>query len=265
MASRTTRSGTLRQRRWIEIATASACVGFATISVAAVVLDRSVPPSTIPTAPALGPGPSAAGASQTDAYVPIPALIAGGLSSAFKIQTPTPTTEEPGKDPERSPPQEVALVAAIGQPGNMVAIIREGAAQSAIGVGQRAGSVEVIEVTPGRAMVRHNGQVKELAVGQPMLLVSDIGGGTGVGATSSAIISPESEAASKLNEDGTTTTIAQPSSLQRQRPTNPRGGQPGGPGAPGAGGGNSGPRPAGGNNNNGNQAPASGQAQSPQR
>lgn len=263
MAKRATRAATIQNRRLIEIATAGACVGFATIAIGAVVLDRKVAPSEIPTAMPLPPVQATDGAAGGEAFVPIPALIARGLASSYKLQpkTPPPEQGESGQaDPEAPPPQQVALVATIGQPGSMVAIIREGAAQSVIGPGQRAGSVEVIEVSSGSARIRHLGQVKELSVGQPMLLVSDMGGGGGGFSDSQAILRSESEGVTRTNPDGTTTTIAQPPSrLQRAQPGGVRSGSQGG-GPAGGGSGNSGnsPNPSGGNNNNGNQQPASG-------
>lgn len=262
MASKTTRAGILQQRRLMEVGAVAACFGLAAFAVGAVVLDRSVKPSVMPTAASLVPPKTDKQTTEEESYIPIPALIASGLSSSYKLQPTTPAVKDESgeEDPQRPlPPQDVALVAAVGQPGDMVAIIREGAAQSAIGPGQRAGSVEVLEVTPGRARIRHNGQEKELTIGQPMLLVSDIGGGSGAPPVSQAILRGEFDGQTRMNPDGTTTTTPPPpSTLQRSQTSGNRGGQ-GASGGAGGGSGNSPPRPgAGGGNNNNNQPAATG-------
>lgn len=176
MATKHSRTSTLQQRRLIQIGTAAACVAFVGMAVGAVVVDRSVAPAPDPVIPP-APPPATSGGSG-GGFPPSPPLIATGLSSVFELDPVTePVKPDTGDGDPELPPQDIVLVAAIGQPGSMMAVIREGAAQTAIAEGQRAGSVDVLEVKPGWARVRHRGVERELTIGKPTLLVSDMGAG----------------------------------------------------------------------------------------
>lgn len=238
MAAKHSRASTLKQRRLIQIGTAAACVAFVGMALGAVVVDRSITPAPTAALPQLPP--AAPTGEQDESYDPFAKLIATGLSSVYKLEQPTaPTKGEGGETPAPQARQDIVLVAAIGQPGSMMAVIREGAAQTAIAEGQRAGSVDVLEVAPGWARVRHNGVEKELTIGKPMLLVSDMGAGA-ASPTSSQIITPPGAGSTpeSIEEQGMTRT-RMPTAMQRAQ----SGGNSGGAGGPGGGqrGGGNGP------------------------
>lgn len=249
MASKHTRAGTLKQHRLIQIGTAGACVVFVGMALGAVVVDRSVSPApkpNLPPAPPVG-GPDVGG-EELQAFVP---LIASGLSSVYKMDAPaTPQGDEGGEEKRPTPPpQEVVLVAAIGQPGSMMAVIREGAAQTAIGEGQRGGSVDVLEVRPGWARIRHRGVERELTVGKPMIMVSDMSSSPQTPMSSQIIRQPGMDGVETMEEGGVTST-RMPTTFQRSQSGNQGGNQSGagaGSGRRGASGGSGNSAPAGGN------------------
>lgn len=228
MAAKHSRASTLQQRRLIQIGTAVACVVFVGAALGAVVLDRSVAPAEKPTVDPIAP-PSGA-SDEPEAFQPMPQLIATGLSSVYELDA-IKTPEGGEKDPKpTTPPQDIVLVAAIGQPGSMMAVIREGASQTAIAEGQRAGSVDVLEVKPGWARVRHNGELRELTVGKPMLMVSDMGAGGAAAMGDQWVSPPGSEALIETMEERGATRTSAPAAFQRgtsgANPRNP--GNPGG-------------------------------------
>lgn len=233
MAAKHSRASTLQQRRLIQIGTAAACIAFVGMALGAVVVDRSVSPAPDPVLPPAAPL-SASGDSD-GGYPPSPPLIATGLSSVFELDPVTEPTKPVGPGQEDPPPQDIVLVAAIGQPGSMMAVIREGAAQTAIAEGQRAGSVDVLEVKPGWARVRHRGEERELTIGKPTLLVSDMGASDAVPMGSQIIQAPGTSMIETGEERGVTRTRT-PTALQRAQ----SGGNSGGPGGPGDRGGSSG-------------------------
>lgn len=260
MASSHSRAGTLQKRRSIQIAAGVACVAFVGMALGAVVVDRSVEP-----APAVVLPPSApiAGGAVEDEYEPFPPLIASGLSSVYTLK-PEDKPDEGPKDPrsEEAPPQDIVLVAAIGQPGSMMAVIREGAAQTAIAEGQRGGSVDVLEVRPGYARVRYRGEERELTIGQPLHLVSDMGAAGDLAAGSQIITPPGAiPKAETLEEQGVTRT-RMPTAMQRAQSSGNSGGGGSDQGDRGrrGGGGNSGTSrpPAGGTPGNNNNGPGAG-------
>jgi hypothetical protein len=259
MATKHSRSSTLQQRRMIQIGTAAACVAFVGLAFGAVVADRSVTPARTGTPPP--PPPIDASGGAEDEFQPFVPLIAGGLSSVYKLDEPAaPAKGAEGEEgPTTQAPQDVVLVAAIGQPGSMMAVIREGAAQTAIAEGQRAGSVDVLEVAPGWARVRHNGVEKELTIGKPTLLVSDMGAGSPVPASSQIITPPGAGAVTESMEEQGMTRTRMPTAMQRAQSGGNSGGSGGGQRGAGAGAG------AGNGNGNGNgQINGGGQAQPPQ-
>lgn len=261
MAGNLTRAGTLQKRRTIQIAAGVACVAFVGMALGAVVVDRSVAPAPDVVLPPPAPITSSA---DDEEYPIFPPLIASGLSSVYTLKPEDKPAEEPkgAGDPEDPPPQDIVLVAAIGQPGSMMAVIREGAAQTAIAEGQRGGSVDVLEVKPGYARVRYRGQERELTVGKPMHLVSDMGA-SGEVAGGSQIITPPGAIpkTESLEEQGVTRTRV-PTAMQRAQSSGNRGGQGSGQGERGGrgGGGNSGTSrpPAGGTPGNNNNGPGAG-------
>ncbi len=265
MSTKHSRAGTLQKQRLIQIGTAVACVAFVGMALGAVVIDRSVAPAEKPTPSIIAPATGSAAA--TPAYQPMPSLIASGLSSVYEldeIKTPGGDTGRTGQ-PVQPPPQDVVLVAAIGQPGAMMAVIREGASQTALAEGQRAGSVEVLEVQPGWARVKHNGQEKELTVGKPILMVSDMSASSAAPMSGQIVTQPGTDVYMETSEEGGITRTGGPTTFQRASGANPRGpGTPGGrrggnPGSGSQGNGTSGNGVAGGNGNqaNGNGVPAS--------
>lgn len=264
MAAKHSRASTLHQRRLIQIGTAVACVVFVGAALGAVVLDRSVAPAEKPTVDPIAP-PSGA-SDEPDTFQPMPQLIATGLSSVYELDA-IKTPEGGEKDPTpTTPPQDIVLVAAIGQPGSMMAVIREGASQTAIAEGQRAGSVDVLEVKPGWARVRHNGELRELTVGKPMLMVSDMGAGGAAAMGDQWVSPPGSEALIETMEERGATRTSAPAAFQRGTSgANPR--NPGNPGGRRSGGnpGNQGNQSSGnqgvngvGGNGSGNQANGNG-------
>ena len=259
MAAKHSRAHTLQQRRLIQIGTASACVAFVAVAAGAVLVDRTVEP----VAPPEPFAPAAAGPSdgQEEAFPPSPALMASMLSKVYELESTAPEPKPGQGEPvEQAAPQDVVLVAAIGQPGNMMAVIREGAAQTAIAEGQRAGSVDVLEVRPGWARVIHRGVEKELTVGKPILLVSDMGAGSAQPDSTQVIGQPDAARMAETMEEGGFTQTRMPTGLQRaQSGGNSSGGPAGGrrSGSSGNQGGNSG-------NGNGNGNGNSGQSAAPQ-
>ncbi len=247
MANKHTRAGTLQQQRLIQIGTAAACVVFVGMALGAVVVDRSVTPAAkpnLPPAPPAGPGEAA------DEYEPFAPLIASGLSSVYKMDAPTtPDKGEGGDAKPTPPPQDIVLVAAIGQPGSMMAVIREGAAQTAIGEGQRGGSVDVLEVRPGWARVRHRGVERELTVGKPVLMVSDMGASPSTPMSSQIIRQPGVGGGNETMEERGVTTTRAPTGFQRAQSGNQAGGGQSGAGGGrrGGGGNGTGGAPGGGN------------------
>ncbi len=248
----------MQKRRTMQIAAGVACVVFVGMALGAVVVDRKIEPAPDPTLPP--PPPTTAGGTD-DGYDVFPPLIASGLSSVYSlepVQEPTKGAEEGGG--ETPPPQDIVLVAAIGQPGSMMAVIREGAAQTAIAEGQRGGSVDVLEVRPGYARVRYRGQERELTVGKPMLMVSDMGAGGEVAGGSQIITPPgATPKAETLEEQGVTRTRV-PTAMQRAHSGSSAGGQGQGGQSGRGGGGNSGTSrrgggaaPGNGSNNGGGQ------------
>jgi hypothetical protein len=267
MSTRHSRAGTLQKQRLIQIGTAAACVAFVGMALGAVVIDRTVAPAEKPTPPALAP--AAGTTDETSEFQPMPKLIASGLSSVYELDAvETPAGPTQGEGPVQPPPQDVVLVAAIGQPGSMMAVIREGASQTAMAEGQRAGTVEVLEVRPGWARVKHNGQEKELTVGKPILMVSDMGGGGAAPMSSQIITQPGADTYLETAEEGGITRTGGPTTFSRATSggANPRGpGTPGGrrgganPGGGNQGGGANGNGVGGGGN--GNQANGNGNGQ----
>lgn len=260
MSAKHSRASTLQQRRLIQIGTAAACVAFVGVAAGAVLVDRSVTPAARPQP--FVPQTPGGGEAAKDEYDVSPALMASMLSSVYKLDPVTqPDKGEGGEGGQQitPPPQEVVLVAAIGQPGDMMAVIREGAAQTAIGAGQQAGSVEVLEVRPGWARVRQRGVEKELTVGKPTLLVSDMGATTPQPGGGQIITQPGSDQIIQSMEEGGTTTTRIPTAMQRAQ----SGGNSGGSSGPAGGrtsGGNRGNQGAAGNGNgngNGNQGTSS--------
>lgn len=262
MATNLTRAGTLQKRRTIQIAAGVACVAFVGMALGAVVVDRSVKPAPGVVLPP--PAPIVSGGTQ-DEYKVFPPLIASGLSSVYTLK---PIEDKPVEgpkgtgDPEDPPPQDIVLVAAIGQPGSMMAVIREGAAQTAIAEGQRGGSVDVLEVKPGYARVRYRGQERELTVGKPMLLVSDMGASGEVGGGAQIITQPGAMPKTESLEEQGITRTRMPTAMQRAQSSGNQGGRGSGQGESGGrgGGGNSGTSrpPAGGTPGNNNNGPGAG-------
>lgn len=254
MAAIQSRTEVLQKRRMMQVAFGVACLAFVGLALGAVMVDRSIEPAPelkLPPPPQIG-----GGEVQGETWEPYAPLIASGLSSVYKIEPVKEATENPGQgEGEQPPPQDIVLVAAIGQPGSMMAVIREGAAQTAIAEGQRAGSVDVLEVSPGYARVVYRGEERELSVGKPTLMVSDMGA-SGEGSGSSQVVTPPGASSryETMEEDGVTRTRA-PTTLQRaQSGANPGGGQGGQSGR--GGGGNSGSSRRGAGVENGNaQAP----------
>lgn len=249
MAAKHSRASTLQQRRLIQIGTAAACVAFVGVAAGAVLVDRSVAPAARPQPFA----PPAVGSSQggEGAYPVSPPLMASMLSKVYTLEPVSQPDkgEEGGQTQTQPPPQEVALVAAIGQPGDMMAVIREGAAQTAIGVGQQAGSVEVLEVRPGWARVRHRGVEKELTVGQPTLLVSDMGAGPAQPGSTQIVGQPDASRMAETMEESGVTRTRMPTAMQRAQ----SGGNSGGAANPGGG-----RSSAGNRSNQGNQSAGNG-------
>jgi|GEM_PF-7111549 len=264
MAAKHSRASTLQQRRLIQVGTAIACVAFVGMALGAVVLDRSVTPAETPPVDPIAPPTPGQRGNPDDTFQPMPKLIATGLSSVYELEAiKTPGGDEGGEPPIEPPPQDIVLVAAIGQPGSMMAVIREGASQTAIAEGQRAGSVEVLEVKPSWARVRHNGEMRELTVGKPMLLVSDMGAGGPAPMGGQIISQPGSDALIETMEERGVTRTSSPTRFQR---ASSGGANPRGPGASGGrrGGGNQGGGNQGGNgggNGGGNQANGNGNGQ----
>lgn len=259
MASTHSRAGTLQKRRSIQVAAGVACIAFVGMALGAVVVDRSVEPAPSVVLPP--PAPIASGIDE-EGYEPFPPLIASGLSSVYALKPVDEPKEVTKGDPEQLPPQDIVLVAAIGQPGSMMAVIREGAAQTAIAEGQRGGSVDVLEVRPGYARVRYRGAERELAVGQPMLLVSDMGSSSDVAAGSQIITPPGATPKTEsLEEQGITRTRI-PTAMQRAQSSGNSGGGGSDQGDRGrrGGGGNSGTSrpPEGGTPGNNNNGPGAG-------
>jgi len=211
----------------MQLAAAAMTVLFVGVAASAVLMDRTIEAAPRPTLPPMAE--PAGTASGDDDFEPFPPLIASGLSSVYALDDIE--VKEGGTDPEgpetpQAQPQDIVLVASIGRPGSMMAVIREGAAQTAIAQGQRAGSVDVLEVRPGWARVRHRGVEKELTVGEPTLLVSDMGAGAGQPMSSQVIGSPDATGmVETLEERGVTQTRA-PTRFQRaqQGGNNPGGG-----------------------------------------
>lgn len=225
MPAKHSRASTRQQRRMIQFAAAATTVLFVGVAASAVLWDRAIDPMGSPTIPA-PVEPSQTG-PEDSGYAPIPALIATGFASVAEIEEP-PKTETPEgvEQPVQAPPQEIALVASIGRPGSMMAVIREGASQTALAKGQQAGSVRVLDVAPGWARVRHRGIDKELTVGAPLMLVSDMGAGAGAAASSEIIGMPDAQGMIETFEEGGVTQTRGPTGFQRARPpgNNPGGG-----------------------------------------
>ncbi|MFI4915413.1 MAG: hypothetical protein ACIAS6_02760 [Phycisphaerales bacterium JB060] len=258
MAANQSRTEVLQKRRMMQVAFGVACLAFVGLALGAVMVDRSIEPAPELKLP---PPPQAGGSEdQAETWEPYAPLIATGLSSVYELDPVKEPVENPGPgEGKQPPPQDIVLVAAIGQPGSMMAVIREGAAQTAIAEGQRGGSVDVLEVAPGYARVRYRGEERELRVGTPTLMVSDMGV-SGEVPTGSQIVTPPgaSSRPESLEEQGVTRTRT-PTAMQRaQSGATPGGGQGGQSGR--GGGGNSGTsrRGAGAGNGNGN---GNGQAQ----